>query len=827
MVGTNTLNSPEILYCANRHPPPDEYHRLARTYPAVSYVKPPDLIPKFNQYILTLLRETGKAPGLVIIYDARNIEATIAFSRLAQFFKEYDHSAHFSANLVFLLNSAQRADFEEKQDQVPLNCQFFYADQQSWQTLEAKLKHYTNMFKGYRGLIQGLVESTDYQRQFEHSYDAIITGDISGDIRSWNPGATRVFGWTGKEAIGQSYRNLLKILVPSTSEVEVAIGNKGFWAGEIEQTTKSGALIITSTTVSLVRNFEGNPVAFIVISRDITEVRQKEEALAARTRELSLANKLLSGLINEAPIGIAIFNAEGFVNIANPAFMKMCGVGDPALFIRHFNLRHLPELASYEPYLSKAFSGEAVNFYLKLNLDYFTKLLDTRGGRATFNVYLFPVRDGENTEVSVVSFVINETEAKNLQRQLEHAQKLRSIGTLAGGIAHDFNNMLTALFLLITSVREKVEPDSPIQTELEELNQLGKQANGLTERLLLFTRQKLESAEPSPFNRIVLDSGSLLRRTISEDIEFKVEIDDTIGMVVASSSQLSQVLVNLVINARDALKDAELSQKFSHQSKQIKVSTFKVYLAEATTRVIHPSLEALGFEVKAGWYAACRIADNGTGITPENIPLIFDPFYTSKEPGRGSGLGLPICYNVIKNYEGWLELDNKPGEGAAFTFYVPLLNDNAVVSPVAPARNEPQISVSAVEPKPPQEITVLLVEDEEILRVVTTRMLKKIGYQVLTAKNGVDAFEVYQQNKGNIDIVLTDTVMPEMGGVELIKKLIENKGELKVVLMSGYVEGDDALRHTENVIQIPSVNFIAKPFKINQLEDIINKSLGY
>jgi two-component system cell cycle sensor histidine kinase/response regulator CckA len=819
VVPANTL---KILYVYQQVDPPKEFNELSQVYDSVILCYPKDLSGYFDQYLLTVVKDYNSAPALLIIFDSRLNSADTTLALIEKLLQPY-FATGFPINILFLLNSNQRNDFEEKQDTIPVNCQFFYADEQSKRALEAKINQFIKIFTGYRQAIGMILENLHYQRQIEYSHNAIVSADLEYKVRSWNPAATRTFGWTAEEAIGKDLWKLFQLDILSNLNYLSELQKKGYWEGEAKHTTKDGKELILSVTTSLVKDAEGKPTEVIGITRDITKERQKEEILAERTRELSLANKILTGLISEAPIGIVIFNAEGLMTSANPAFLKMCGVTEPTEIVGKYNLVTLPEMVSYQPYVSKAFKGEAVNFALKMNLDYFSEQFGTKGGKVIFNVYLFPVHDSENKEVSVVSFVIDETEAKNLQKQLEHSQKLRSIGTLAGGIAHDFNNMLTALFMLIGSLREKIEPDSPLYTELEELNHLGKQANGLTERLLLFTRQKLETAEPSPFNRIILDSSSLLRRTISEDIEFKLDIDETVGMVVASNSQLSQVLVNLVINARDALKDAEISQKFTGQNKRIKVSTFKVFIPENTTRSINEAVPALRFEVKSGWYAGCRVEDNGIGIPTETLPLIFDPFFTSKELGRGSGLGLPICYNVIKNYEGWLELDNRLGDGVAFSFFVPLMADNceAQVKPVMP-----QTSSIVKEQKALTETHVLLVEDEEILRVVTTRMLRKIGFQVVTAKNGVEALAVYEQYEGKIDLVLTDTVMPEMGGVELIKKLRDTKPELAIVLMSGYIEGDDALHHTENITQIPGLNFIAKPFKINELEDIINKSLS-
>ncbi|HXG94318.1 MAG TPA: ATP-binding protein [Blastocatellia bacterium] len=370
--------------------------------------------------------------------------------------------------------------------------------------------------------------------------------------------------------------------------------------------------------------------------------------------------------------------------------------------------------------------------------------------------------------------------------QLRQSQKMEAVGQLAGGIAHDFNNLLTAIIGYSQLVYEHLAADDPIRREVEEIQKAGERAASLTSQLLAFSRRQVLQPKVLDLNAIVSDMQSMLGRLIGEDIELITFFDPELGRVKADPVQIEQALMNLAGNARDAMP----------QGGKLVIQTANVRLDES-----HVGVRAAS--IKPGQYVMLSVTDTGCGMDKETLSHIFEPFYTTKEHGKGTGLGLSMVYGIVSQSGGDISVESEPGKGATFKIYLP------------------QIETAAGELKAKQESarevrlseTILLVEDEAVVRKLVREVLEMNGYNVLEAINGHEALAICQSHPGLIHLLLTDVVMPQMSGRELAERFNALRSETKVLYMSGYT--DDAIVHRG--VGGAKIAFIQKPFTPDSL----------
>jgi PAS domain S-box-containing protein len=371
------------------------------------------------------------------------------------------------------------------------------------------------------------------------------------------------------------------------------------------------------------------------------------------------------------------------------------------------------------------------------------------------------------------------------EEQLRQAQKMEAVGQLAGGIAHDFNNLLTAILSYCDLLLDEVRQGDPIRADVEQIRQAGQRAAGLTRQLLAFSRRQVLQPKVLSLNTVVAETDGMLRRLIGADIVLEMSYDPGLWYALADPGQIEQVLMNLVVNARDAMP----------QGGRLTVSTSnREYTADSSTR---PN------GVRVGSYVALEVRDTGVGIEPANHARIFEPFFTTKDPGKGTGLGLSTVYGIVQQSGGHITVDSAPGRGATFTVFLPrhIGSEPAAVSKVDRRR------------LPGGTETLLLVEDEAAVRSSARRLLERQGYQVLEARHGADALRIVEESGRPIDLVVTDLVMPEMGGKELAERLRAHRPGLKVLFMSGYTEKAIAA----GGVMPPNTGFVEKPFTVEQL----------
>ncbi len=393
-------------------------------------------------------------------------------------------------------------------------------------------------------------------------------------------------------------------------------------------------------------------------------------------------------------------------------------------------------------------------------------------------------------------FAEDVTERRTLERQLRMAQKMEAIGRLSGGIAHDFNNLLGVIIGYSGVLKKSLDKNAPTFEFATEIEKAGQRAASLTRQLLAFSRQQVLSPSVLSLNSLVADMEKMLPRLLGEDINVSLSLDAGLGNVKADQSQIEQVIMNLAVNARDAMPSGG----------KLQIQTANVEFDLAYTRD-HPGS-------KIGSYVMLAIADSGTGMSAETLAHIFEPFFTTKGVGEGTGLGLATVYGVVKQSNGYIWVDSAPGMGAKFQIYLPRHLDaeqDPVAKPEAESREKPRGSEM-----------ILLVEDADPLRKLAQAFLESNGFRVLSAANGEAALEIAGRHSGSFDLLLTDVVMPGMNGRVLAEQLSMRQPGLKVLFMSGYT---DTFIAGHGVLE-KGTNLLHKPFTeeilINKVREVLD-----
>jgi PAS domain S-box-containing protein len=387
-----------------------------------------------------------------------------------------------------------------------------------------------------------------------------------------------------------------------------------------------------------------------------------------------------------------------------------------------------------------------------------------------------------------------EAEKHRLEEQLLQAQKMESLGRLAGGVAHDFNNHLTVITGYCDMLLACLERDDARREEVEEIRAAGIRAGTLTQQLLAFSRKQISERKPLNLNDVVVESGKMLRRLIGEQVEIVTSLDPALGLVVADRGQMTQILMNLAINARDAMPSGG----------RIHIGTANVDL-DRNESLVHKN-------ATPGPYVLLTVADTGAGMSAETLQHVFEPFFTTKGMGIGTGLGLSTVYGTVRQSGGWIRVDSEPGEGSRFEIYLPKVSGVAAV---------------LERPAPPAQVpggveTVLVAEDQPEVRRLAMRILKSNGYQLLEASSGPEALALSGRHAGPIDLLVTDVIMPEMTGRELATRLRESRPQIKVLYVSGYTA--DVIGR-EGVLDA-GVAYLPKPFTPAQLSLKVREVLG-
>jgi PAS domain S-box-containing protein len=541
---------------------------------------------------------------------------------------------------------------------------------------------------------------------------------------------------------------------------------------------------------TLIRDAEGRPERLMGVGIDVSERKRAEISLREREQELAAAQRL-------AKIGSWQWNIRTDEASWSDETFRIFGL-PPSGLEKHrssfVDTIHPDDRARVNQALTDALKGTA-----EYDLQYRVQCPD--GQEKVIDAQGEVLRDADGVPILMRGTVHDiterrqaEAERERLEEQLRQAQKLESIGRLAGGVAHDFNNLLTVINGYSDFLLEQMQEQDPLRSSLVEVRKAGERAADLTRQLLAFSRKQVVEPRPVNLNTLILDSREMLGRVVREDIEIVTELEPNPSEVMADPGRLHQVLLNLVVNARDAMPGGG----------RLTLRTSRLHLDPAAASLFPGAIP--------GFYAVLEVSDTGAGMSEEIQQRVFDPFFTTKGPGEGTGLGLSTVYGIVRQAGGWIKVESSPGMGATFRIGLPLAA-------------QPVLQCQSAKPSPTQlegSETVLVVEDQDEVRRLALSVLRKFGYQTLEARSGPDALSVAESYAGPIHLMLTDMVMPGMTGKRLAEHLRPVRPDMKVVYMSGYT-ADVITRHG---ILEPGIEFIEKPFSPGALAQKVRMVLG-
>ena len=553
-------------------------------------------------------------------------------------------------------------------------------------------------------------------------------------------------------------------------------------AGELVLKGRQGRIIYASISQSVVQAGEDLRTRSVV--RDLTPEREWEEALR-------LSRQRFQRFFANAPVGIALINRDGRLDEANRALGVLFD-SSPQELIGEKLVDFLSEEDRREigAKLTEVADGKTLSGPVEVRL---------KGAREkTAALFVSRLDAADSGDGGVILHFIDATEQKNLEIQFAQSQKMQAVGQLAGGVAHDFNNLLTAMIGFCDLLLLRFRPGDPSFADIMQIKQNANRAANLVRQLLAFSRQQTLQPRVLNITDVLAELSHLLRRLIGENIELKMVHGRDLGLVKVDQGQLEQVIINLAVNARDAMLGGGS-------------------LTIRTSNVANTHSMRRGHEIMPpGEYTLIEVSDTGIGIPKENMVRIFEPFFSTKEVGSGTGLGLSTVYGIVKQTGGFVFVDSAPGSGATFFIYLPRHeHGEAVVS----ARIEPGESAN-------RDLTgagtVLLVEDEDPVRLFSARALRNKGYKVIEAKSGEAALEVIHRATEQIDLLVTDVVMPRMDGPGLIREVRQTHPDMKVIFISGYTE--DSFRKRLNTDA--EIHFLPKPFSLKQLASKVKEVMS-
>lgn len=609
--------------------------------------------------------------------------------------------------------------------------------------------------------------------------DAIIICDAGGAITYWNRGAERIYRWNREEALGRNVDELLQTrAAEALGWLKETFRAEDHWEGELWQTRRDGVEIVVASSWTLTDTKPDAP--WLQINADVTDRVRAAEALRR-------SEERYRRFVDEDLTGNFIMKPDGAINACNPAFARIFGFdsveeAQNANFLSLLRTKKegLDLIAGIRPNESverdelemHQRDGDAVYVAARLT--------------ATFNA------EGQMTEVK--GYLFNDTKRKRLEQQLIQAQKMEGLGTLAGGIAHDFNNILAIILGYTTRIEDPQAHPEQVTEATRVIREAVERGAALVQQLLTSARQTEAQFAALDLNSLLREMENMLGATFPKTIDFVVHLQSNLPKLKADRSQIHQVLLNLCVNARDAMPDGGT-----------------ITLQSTTTSGVELGEHFTG--VNAERYACIRVIDTGSGISKQVKPHIFEPFYTTKERAKGTGLGLSVVYGVVNNHRGFVQVDSEVGYGTTFSVYLPLEQS------ADPAGTEGGQALAR-----PHERgrTVMLVEDEEMIRGLGVLMLEGDGFRVLAAKDGLEAVEMFTEHKDEIGLVVCDLGLPKLGGREVFLKMKELKPNVRAIVASGYLEPN--LR--SEILRAGVIDTIQKPYDFREMLEKIREIMG-
>ncbi|HMP42978.1 MAG TPA: PAS domain S-box protein, partial [Roseiflexaceae bacterium] len=592
-----------------------------------------------------------------------------------------------------------------------------------------------------------------------------------------------LLGYTPDEVNARGGPEITYADANTAREVYETLITRGTWHRDVALRSAAGHILIADLRADRILDEQGTQAGLIGVFSDVTERRRAERALH------ELEQRLIQHVEN-SPLAVIEWNADLQVRRWSIRATQIFGWDETAVVGRR--LDEWPASAPDNQVAIHAMLQPLLTSQPHRNVSVIL-VHNQRGEQLYCEWYNSALFDDEGNFVSILSLVHDMTDRQRLQEQFLQSQKMEIVGRLAGGIAHDFNNLLTVILSYSELAHEMAEPESSIADDLAEVRRAAERAADLTSRLLTFARKQIIAPRPLDLNLLLLDLDRLLRRLIGEDIELILLMYTDTANVLADAGQIEQAVINLVVNARDAMP----------QGGRLVIETSLIEL--------HAEYREASLAVAPGWYVQLAVSDTGTGMDEATRSRIFEPFFTTKVSGKGTGLGLATCYGIVRQHNGHITAYSEPGEGTTFRIYLPLYQpDTAEPLPIATMATLPRGSE-----------TILLVEDDAQLRGLALRILRDQGYRVIEAHDGREALRIAHEATHPIDLLLTDIILPHVSGTELAFQLQSVHPAMRVLYTSGYTEY--TALHNGRIDA--GMAFVAKPFTPMVLTAMVRRVL--
>jgi PAS domain S-box-containing protein len=611
---------------------------------------------------------------------------------------------------------------------------------------------------------------------FEQVADAVILTDMHGHVLYWNEGAKKVFGWTAEEMVGRDYADRVPPQFRSQLTQRIRECAQGrVLEGEWIDYRKDGSSIWMQSRMALAHDDSGDPIGIMGILRDITDRKLAQQRVEENRRLYQL-------LADNSHDVIYLMDAAGKGQFISPAIERQLGyTPDEFLRVGREALTHEEDLPQMSERLQLNQRGQVARAEWRCR--------HKNGNWVWLESIRSPVLDERGCVQSIVCCMRNITERKELEEQYRQSQKMETLGQLASGVAHDFNNVITVINGYVSLLLEDLPAEFPERESIEGMGRAAQQGARIAKQLLAFSRQQVLKMEILDLNAVLKHLSKTLLRLLGGDIRLETQFTSDTPLVLADRGQMEQVIINLAINARDAMQ-----------------SGGTLTLETSLIQRVQPHDQTKSLLINQQ-YSRLRVSDTGCGIAPEIRNRIFEPFFTTKDPGKGTGLGLATVSRIIRERNGWIELHSEVNQGTTFDIYLPGLSQD---STPATYREQPLVMGG--------HETILVAEDDEVVRVLVARLLTRQGYRVLQARDGLEAVEIASRTP--IDLLITDVIMPKRSGKQLAIELRATSPNLPILFMTG-----DSRENLLEEATIPNARFLFKPFVSEDLLPLVRQCL--
>jgi len=619
-----------------------------------------------------------------------------------------------------------------------------------------------------------------YRDLFNKMRDGSLVVSNDGIILDFNKAFLNLIGYSAKQLKGKNWYDLAPADWHSTEQNIIkneVLKKKYSRVYEKELICKDGTVIPVELRTHLIDEKLNHQNRFWIMVRDISARRKIENEV-----------NMLAQTVRSVRECVSVTDMEDNLLFVNDAFLQTYGYKRSEIIGKNISIVRPDKYANkiFNKTQQGGWEGELINIH--------------KDG-TSFPIFLSTslIIDDRSHPIAMVGVASDISDRKKFDEQFRQVQKMEAIGQLAGGIAHDFNNILTAINGYAELALMKMESKNPLFKEITGILKAGKRASGLVRQLLAFSRKQVIEPRILEVNYLIIELDKMLHRLIGEDINVKINLDKNLGHIKADPGQIEQILVNIVVNARDAINQ----RTDTASEKKITIETSNVYLDKAYN-VTHPGSNE-------GMHVCIALSDTGIGMSQEIQNKVFEPFFTTKDKIKGTGLGLATVYGIVKQNDGYIFIYSEIDKGTTVRVYWPMEQEAEMIEP----RQKPVVDIRG------GKETILFVEDNTEVRKFTISALKALGYKVLEASHGADAIKLIQQNTVPIDMIITDVVMPEMGGRELAENISKLNSDIRILFTSGYADNHVLFSGTLN----PGANFIQKPYSIESLASKVRQAL--